>query len=171
MTNQKHAGFTLIELLVVVLIIGILSAVALPQYEKAVEKSRVTDAELVLKSLREAQALCILNQGGFDADLCGTGDPDGDNLFETMEINFNFQRATDSGELIGAGLCLKGRDFYYCLEGNGYIAAYRIKGEECPYNLTTTAVPNQEGYNYIYCGGDDCKKIGYTQKNGDVWVK
>lgn len=56
-------GFTLIELLVVVLIIGILSAVALPQYTKAVRKARIAEAKVILRALTDAEDLYFLENG------------------------------------------------------------------------------------------------------------
>lgn len=73
---QKR-GFTLIELLVVVLIIGILSAVALPQYQKAVWKSRAAQLLTLTRSLGTAQEAYYMANGSYPT------------LFSELDLDFN----------------------------------------------------------------------------------
>ncbi len=63
--NSHHSvlgknGFTLIELLVVVLIIGILASIAVPQYQKAVDKSKYTQAMTLMDNIYKAQDVYFL---------------------------------------------------------------------------------------------------------------
>lgn len=66
---ENKRGFTLIELLVVVLIIGILAAVAVPQYQKAVMKSRLVQMMIWINTLKKGTTLYYLTNNRYPTDL------------------------------------------------------------------------------------------------------
>ena len=71
MNNKK--GFTLLELLVVVLIIGILAAIASPQYKKITERARAMEAVQTVKSVSDAMERYYLVNGKYPADVANWG--------------------------------------------------------------------------------------------------
>lgn len=92
-------GFTLIELLVVVLIIGIISAIALPQYEKAITKTRLSTAVQMIKSLSTGVEEYILVHGTTPSKITDT------NIFPTLTC--------------GTDACCSDKHFRYCMQSAG----------------------------------------------------
>ena len=88
-------AFTLIELLVVVLIIGILAAVALPMYTKSVEKSKVSEAIILSRSVYNAMVRYQLDSSTYvstiddlDIDIPASYQKSSDTIMTSKDFRF-----------------------------------------------------------------------------------
>lgn len=152
--NMKKA-FTLIELLVVVLIIGILAAVALPQYQKAVTKSRFATIKHLTRSIAEAEEIYYLTTGNYTTDI---GDLDID------------VPATSSTISTGAGIyffpfgyCIleiaATQDLVYCILSNEKNTDTSLSNRMMSYWIGLRHSKNSPGKRACYAYGNDKNSI------------
>lgn len=110
-------GFTLIELLAVVLIMGMLAAIALPQYRRSLNRSRVAEAENMLAPLYEARERWVVENGyrsfstssGFKAKMLDIGVKGATSIDDSTIITANYEYDLSKGLAVTAKL-LKGNE-------------------------------------------------------------
>lgn len=152
--KKQIAGFTLIELLVVILIIGILAAVAVPQYQKAMYKSRTTEALTMLSQIYKALQVYQLANGTVPQSLSQLDVDIPQNRIKTSWI------ASDANDSL----------HYYFSYNNGQIAANAADP-----NLPLFTVNTEHKFYCIRWGGKTslaenlCKDIGtYEEETSDT---
>ena len=154
---MKNHAFTLIELLVVVLIIGILSAIALPQYQKAVTRAQMTQVQVLARHIAEAEVAYCLANGGLTDDFrqldaglpdSFTVDTSGKNATDN-KTSFSIWVSENAGAVIG-----EYKDILYL---QSFSVPCRVTSRQCRANENDTK------------GQEICKSMGgvYTATYDD----
>ena len=163
--NTGSLGFTLIELLVVVLIIGILASVALPQYQKAVERSRQAEVWTTLKAIVDAVEIAKMENGTDTVDQIKWGE---------LALDFAAENPSYINWSLGTSAFTIGKYMYGYNSGDNVAEALQISDPDNRLYLNAARERFCGGYNVqswcaklgakttvakVKCGGYECYKF------------
>ena len=120
--NRKKGGFTLIEVLLVVLIIGILTSIALPQYQKAVVKARNANFKQDIMKIARAQEMYFETFNKYAES------------FSDLDVNISLPSTNDDPCTIshnGNDAMRATEDYYIVLNGPAITGAYHKGDYRC----------------------------------------
>lgn len=143
-------GFTLIELLAVVMIMGILAAIAVPQYRRSVNRARIAEAENMLAPMYESRERWAIENGYRSFALSGgTG-------FKASMLDIGVKNAASI-----SGAKVTTDNYEYDLSKPLAVTAKLLKGAAVKGTIFAF-----DG-NKLYCCGAECE-TSYNFKTGDI---
>ena len=143
--SREKAGFTLVELMIVVAIIGVLSAIAIPNFMAYQARSRRSEAYVNLASIARAQKAFFAEKDTFHDSESSWPDPDPYGGLSTQKMRWD----SDSEEHFAALGWHPEGEVFYSYEANTPLVTGATKNCTCVLCFTATAYGDVDGDGFV----------------------